>query len=109
LRSSIAPRGALRIGAGLLDGSESPNGQHLLISRQKRPFSYLHPYRLFPTEFEVWNQAGKVTTVASLPLIDRVPLGGCRPSARYPLVGNEAATVMWVQALDSGNPLEVES
>src|SRR5204863_9168446 len=76
-----------RIGKpGLLDDlSESPNGQHLLISRQKRPFSYLHPYRLFPTELQVRNQAGKVTyTVASLPLIDRVPWSAGR-SAQYPL------------------------
>ena len=99
-----------RIGSpGLLDEvSESPNGQHLLISRQKRPFSYLHPYRLFPTEFEVWNPAGKVTyTVASLPLIDRVPLGGVQAGPRsIRWIGNEAATVMWVQALDGGNPQE---
>jgi len=99
-----------RIGKpGLLDDvSESPNGQHLLISRQKRPFSYLHPYRLFPTEVEVWDHAGTVTyTVASLPLIERVPLGGVQAGPRsIRWIGNEPATVMWVQALDGGNPLE---
>jgi dipeptidyl aminopeptidase/acylaminoacyl peptidase len=99
-----------RIGKpGLLDNvSESPNGQLLLISRQKRPFSYLHPYRLFPSEVEVWDHTGKVTyTVASLPLIDRVPLGGVQAGPRsIRWMGNEAATIMWVQALDGGNPLE---
>ncbi|MEO8100488.1 MAG: prolyl oligopeptidase family serine peptidase [Acidobacteriota bacterium] len=94
---------------GLLDGvSKSPDGKHLMISREKRPFSYLHPYSLFPTEVEVWDQAGKVTyTVASIPLVERVPLGGVRTGPRtIRWMGNEPATIMWVEALDGGNPDE---
>jgi dipeptidyl aminopeptidase/acylaminoacyl peptidase len=94
---------------GLLSGvSQSPDGSLLLVTRPHRPFSYLHPYTAFPTEVEVWDWSGQVVyTVASLPLIERVPLGGVFAGPRgFRWIGNEPATVMWVEALDGGNPNE---
>src|SRR5262249_35282423 len=61
-----------------------------------------------PTEVEVWDQNGAVVhKVASLPLAERVPLGGVRTGPRqYRWIPNEPATLMWVEALDGGNPKE---
>jgi dipeptidyl aminopeptidase/acylaminoacyl peptidase len=94
---------------GLLNNiTMSPDGVHVMVTRQHRPFSYLYPYSAFPTEVEIWNQAGAVTyTVASLPLTERVPLGGVSAGPRgIRWIGNEPATVMWTEALDGGNPNE---
>ena len=94
---------------GLLDEvSPSPDGLHLLITREHRPFSYLHPYREFPKEVEVWTPTGTVAYhVASLPLPARVPLGGVQTGPRQiRWVANQPATVFWLEALDGGNPRE---
>src|SRR5579885_2855587 len=94
---------------GLLDEvSPSPDGSHLLITREHRPFSYLHPYREFPKEVEIWNPAGAVVyKVASLPLPARIPLGGVQTGPRQiRWMLNHPASLMWVEALDGGNPKE---
>jgi dipeptidyl aminopeptidase/acylaminoacyl peptidase len=86
----------------------SPDGSSLLIARLKRPYSYLHPYADFPTQVEVWNRAGTmVATVADLPLADRVPIDGVRTGPRnYRWQPGEGASLMWVEAMDGGNPKE---
>lgn len=86
----------------------SPDNQHLLISREHRPFSYLYPHTSFPTDVEVWNRTGAlVYTVANLPLIERVPLGGVFAGPRsIRWMGNEPSTILWTEALDGGNPNE---
>ena len=35
--------------------STSPNGEHLLVTEIRRPFSYLMTYRSFPQASQVWN------------------------------------------------------
>src|SRR3954469_15063874 len=86
----------------------SPDGKALLVTREHRPFSYLHPAREFPKEVEIWDSTGKmVHTVASVPLPERVPLGGVQPGPRqFRWIPTESAAVMWVEALDGGNPKE---
>jgi dipeptidyl aminopeptidase/acylaminoacyl peptidase len=76
--------------------------------RAHRPFSYLHPAREFPKEVEIWNPAGAVAyKVASLALPERVPLGGVEPGPRqFRWIASEPATLLWVEALDGGNPKE---
>ncbi len=94
---------------GLLDEvTPSPDGKNLLITREHRPFSYLHPYREFPKEVEIWNPAGAVVyKVASLPLPARIPLGGVQTGPRQiRWMLNHPASLMWVEALDGGNPKE---
>jgi dipeptidyl aminopeptidase/acylaminoacyl peptidase len=85
----------------------SPDGQDILVTRAHRPFSYLHPAREFPKDIEVWNQAGAMLyKVASLPLQES-PLGGVPTGPRsIRWMPNESATLLWVQALDGGNPKE---
>ena len=94
---------------GLFGSAEaSPNGQHYLVTKVHRPFSWVLPVERFPEDVEVWDQAGKtVASIAKLPLADRVPLEGVRTGPRnvqwYP---TEGATLLWVEALDGGNPKE---
>ena len=94
---------------GLLESvTPSPDGGDVLVTRAHRPFSYLHPAREFPKEVEIWNPSGAlVYKVASLPLPARVPLGGVEPGPRqFRWIASEAAALMWVEALDGGNPKE---
>ena len=101
--AQVTPIGKVGIYAGF---EPSPDGQHLLISRLHRPFSYTLPASSFPREVEVWDRAGKVEhKVASLPLAEEVPIGGVRPGPRsYHWRPTAPATLVWVEALDDGDP-----
>ncbi len=84
----------------------SPDGSHVLVATVERPYSYLHAAQEFPAEVEVWDRGGRmVHKVASLPLADEVPLEGVptRPRA-WSWRPTEAATLVWVEALDAGDP-----
>jgi dipeptidyl aminopeptidase/acylaminoacyl peptidase len=84
----------------------APDGQHLLVTRIHRPFSYLFPDSAFPKDIEVWDAKGKpVYKVASLPLADQVPIGGVITGPRFVRWRpDEPATLVWVRALDNGDP-----
>ncbi|HLE61688.1 MAG TPA: prolyl oligopeptidase family serine peptidase, partial [Pyrinomonadaceae bacterium] len=84
----------------------APDGQHLLIARLQRPFSYLFPASAFPREVEVWDTKGKlVYKLASLPLADQIPIDGVATGPRaYRWRPNEPATLVWTEALDGGDP-----
>jgi dipeptidyl aminopeptidase/acylaminoacyl peptidase len=81
----------------------SPDGRHLLVVTNHRPYSYPVPASDFPKEVEVWDLAGRIEhKLGSLPAIvasERVPLGprcyDWRPTA--------PATLVWVEALDGGD------
>jgi dipeptidyl aminopeptidase/acylaminoacyl peptidase len=86
--------------------SPSPDGEHLLIYKIKRPFSYSVPYYYFTHTLEIWNREGKLThIVADIPLADEVPMNGVPTGPREmewrPL---KPATLIWVEALDEGDP-----
>jgi dipeptidyl aminopeptidase/acylaminoacyl peptidase len=84
----------------------APDGRHVLVTRLQKPFSYLFPDSAFPREVEVWDTKGKlVHKVASLPLADQVPIEGVITGPRsIRWRPNEPATLVWVQALDGGDP-----
>lgn len=86
--------------------SPSPDGQNILTSRIQRPFSYLYPFSRFPKEVEVWNTQGRmIYKVASVPLQDALPIEGVSVGRRaYGWIPTEAATLVWAEALDEGNP-----
>ena len=98
------------IGApGIITGvSSSPDGAWILVTSIARPFSYAVPYSYFPTRIEVWTPAGAVAkTVATRPLLERVPWGGDATQAgpRSPSWRSDvAATLTWLEALDGGDP-----
>ncbi len=97
-----------KLGApGIVTGFDpSPDGKHLLVSRVKKPFSYLYPYSAFPEITEVWDRTGKVVhVVADLPLQDKVPIEGVPTGPRsVRWVPTEPATLFWAEALDGGDP-----
>jgi dipeptidyl aminopeptidase/acylaminoacyl peptidase len=86
--------------------SPAADGQHLLVARMHRPFSYIYTHTAFPREVEVWDLAGKVVyTLASIPLADSTPLDGVATGPRhYSWKPTEPATLVWVEALDGGDP-----
>lgn len=92
--------------AVFLSEEVSPDGQNILVARIRRPFSYLHPIFAFPRDVEVWNLDGKVVhKLASLPLADQVPIDGVVTGPRsYRWRPTEPATLVWVEALDGGDP-----
>jgi len=84
----------------------APDGRHILVARIRRPFSYLYTDFSFPREVEVWDTSGKmVHKLASLPLADQVPIDGVVTGPRsYRWHPTDPATLVWVEALDGGDP-----
>ncbi|HKW33076.1 MAG TPA: prolyl oligopeptidase family serine peptidase [Candidatus Acidoferrum sp.] len=84
----------------------APDGTHVLVSRVHRPYSYIVPVERFPRDVEVWDLTGHaIYKVASLPLEENVPIDGVPTGPRgiewHP---NKPATLVWVEALDEGDP-----
>jgi len=94
--------------AMIINQQPSPDGQHILVSTIHKPFSYVLPYTNFPREVEVWNRSGQMEyKVASLPLQERIPIGGVGTGARNTNWNpSEPASLFWIEALDGGNPKE---
>ena len=84
----------------------SPDGQYIIVTRLHRPFSYLYPDFAFPRDVEVWDTKGKLAhKVASHPLADQVPIDGVITGPRaVTWRPSDPATLMWVKALDGGDP-----
>lgn len=92
---------------GIYDSfSPSPDGKYYLVSRISRPFSYLFPFSRFPKVVEVWDTNAKVVhTLANIPLQDALPVQGVQTGPRgYGWIPTESASLMWVEALDGGDP-----
>ena len=87
------------------DMSVSPNGQYILVEKVKRPFSRLLPWQDFPEDVELWSRRGeKVRTIADVPMGDVVPINGVMTGPRgYQWNPLEAATLVWIEALDKGD------
>jgi len=84
----------------------SPDGKHILTSRIQHPYSFLYPASRFPKEVEVWDMSGKMLyKIATIPLQDNLPVQGVPVGARgYGWHPTEAATLVWAEALDGGDP-----
>lgn len=89
-----------------IDGA--PDDKHVLVTRLRKPYSYLHTASEFPRDVVVLDPAGvEVYVVAKQPLADRVPIGGVVTGPRGARwVPGEPATLVWTEALDGGNPKE---
>ncbi|MEM8734975.1 MAG: prolyl oligopeptidase family serine peptidase, partial [Planctomycetota bacterium] len=86
--------------------SSSPDGEHLLVTRVEKPFSYLMTMRSFPQKIEVWDLAGKREyLVADVPMAENIPIEGVRVGPRnVDWKSGEDATLVWTEALDGGDP-----
>lgn len=93
---------------GVIWGSSvSPDGKYLLVTRAKRPFSYVVPAQLFPTEIAVLDMTGRtVKLLADLPLRDDIPsaFDAVAPGPRSAQWrADKPSTLAWVEALDGGD------
>ncbi|MBW3627842.1 MAG: prolyl oligopeptidase family serine peptidase [Gemmatimonadetes bacterium] len=90
------------------DFSAAPGGEFLLVERLKRPFSYVVPYYRFPTDFSILDaRGGVVRQLADLPLAEDVPVAfDAVPTGPRNVQWRADApdTVVWVEALDGGDP-----
>jgi len=86
--------------------SFSPNGEYILVSRIKRPYSYTVTAGSFPRSVELWNKNGeKIKELFDLPLEEEVPLNGVPITPRMiTWRALEPACLVWVEALDGGDP-----
>ena len=90
------------------DISFSPDGEYIMISHIKKPFSYLVPYYRFPTETNVYkNDASLVNMVNDVPLLEDLPQGFMstqkgRRSLNWR--ADKPATLVFAMALDGGDP-----
>ncbi len=86
----------------------SPDQKHILAGSLHQPYSYQLPYEFFPEDIDVWDRGAHVEfQAASLPLAERVPLGGVRTGPRaIQWLPDSPATLTWAEALDHGDPKE---
>jgi len=93
--------------AGIFDMmAVSPDMSSLLVYRIKRPYSYALPASGFAHSIEVWDmEGGLVRVVADLPTEENVPINGV-PTGRRDIgwMTHKAATLVWAEALDEGDP-----
>lgn len=86
--------------------SPSPNGEYVLVTTIQQPYSYLLTYRSFPRKIQVWDLDGNVVyQVADVPVDENIPIEGVRTGPRnVDWKSGEAATLVWSEALDGGDP-----
>ena len=98
-----APIGKPAIVEGI---APSPNGEYLLVSKIKQPFSHLYGMSGFPKDVEVWTRRGEVVRkIADVPTSEGIPMNGVVTGPRqYRWRPDRPATLTWVEALDEGNP-----
>ncbi|MGQ0712129.1 MAG: prolyl oligopeptidase family serine peptidase [Gemmatimonadaceae bacterium] len=86
----------------------SPDGRFLLVETSHRPFSYVVPLSRFPQRIEVWDMDGQVVKrVTDRPLIEEMPIAfdATVPGPRDATWRLDVpATLVWVEALDGGDP-----
>ena len=90
------------------DVEPAPDGRHLLVVTLHKPYSYVTTHERFPRDVQVWDiakrNAVKSTTIASIPLTDRVPVAGVPTGPRdFSWRPTDPATLVWAEALDGGD------
>jgi len=93
--------------------SFSPDGTYVLVTTIEKPFSYLVPYRRFPSKTIIYKSNGDVVNeFLKVPLIEDLPKGfmSTRKGKRnISWRDDKPATLYWCEALDGGDPAkEVE-
>jgi dipeptidyl aminopeptidase/acylaminoacyl peptidase len=87
------------------DIEAAPDGEHLLVTILRKPYSYVTTYDRFAHDVEVWDHNGHVIhSLAHLPVADRVPIRGVPVGPRsFAWRQTEPATLVWAEALDRGD------
>ena len=92
---------------GIYSGADISNdGKYVVVSRTKKPFSYVVPAGQFPRDVELWTRAGAlVKTLADMPMADTFPRLGVFPGPRgFRWHAIDPATLIYIEPLDGGNP-----
>lgn len=86
--------------------SPAPDGQHFLVTRLKKPFSYLLPHQQFAMDVDVCDVKGQaVASIAKIPVAENIPIEGVRTEARLiHWMSSRGASVCYATALDGGDP-----
>tara|TARA_Y100000591_G_scaffold225381_1_gene196490 strand:+ start:53 stop:1348 length:1296 start_codon:yes stop_codon:yes gene_type:complete len=88
--------------------SVSPNGNLVMVSFIKTPFSYLVPYYRFPTEYRVYSNDGDlVKVIQDSPLTEELPKGRMSTTTEPRNIGwrkDLGASLYFFKALDNGDP-----
>ena len=86
----------------------SPDGNYVMVSTIKRPFSYIVPYSRFPFETNIYSNEGKlIKKVNDVPLNEVEPKGFMATrmgKRRMNWRADKPATIYWAEALDKGDP-----
>lgn len=90
------------------DVSFSPDGAYVLVTNIEKPFSYLVPYRRFPSKTIIYDTDGNlVKDILNVPLIEDLPQGfmAVRTGMRnLSWRDDQPSTLYWCEALDGGDP-----
>ncbi|MFV0536771.1 MAG: prolyl oligopeptidase family serine peptidase [Dysgonomonas sp.] len=85
----------------------SPDGNYILISTIKRPFSYIVPLGRFPSETNIYDQNGKlISKFNERPLLEVIPKGFMSTYIGKRSISwrsDQPATLYWAEALDEGD------
>ncbi|QLG44203.1 alpha/beta hydrolase family protein [Costertonia aggregata] len=88
--------------------SFSPDGNYTMVVTIDKPFSYLVPYRRFPSKTNIYSKDGKIVSeLLQVPLIEDLPKGfmAVRMGMREISWRNDKpSTLIYAQALDGGDP-----
>ncbi len=88
--------------------SFSPDGNYIMITIIEKPFSYLVPYRRFPSKTSIYDAQGTlINDMLKIPLIEDLPKGfmAVRMGKRnLSWRDDKPATLYWCEALDGGDP-----
>ncbi len=88
--------------------SPSPDGTYALLSKIKRPFSYIVPYYYFASETNIYDLSGKhIRQMADLPPGENIPKGfNAVPTGprSFSWRSDRPASIYWVEAQDGGDP-----
>ena len=86
----------------------SPDGQYIMMTRIKRPFSYIVPYYRFAQEVSIYDLAeNEVRRLGDIPAAENIPKGfnAVRTGPRsFGWRADQDATAYWVEAQDGGDP-----
>jgi dipeptidyl aminopeptidase/acylaminoacyl peptidase len=91
----------------------APDGRHAVVTEIRTPYSYVTTFDRFPKQVDIWDLTQRtaknanpvVREIAALPLADRVPNHGVPTGPReFSWRPTEAATLVWAEALDGGDP-----
>ena len=88
--------------------SPSPDGSYMLVSKIKRPFSYIVPYYRFSSETSIYDRSGSlVRMLVDNPPLENIPKGfnAVQTGPRsFTWRADKPASIYWVEAQDGGDP-----